>query len=127
MRLVCGGLSMRLLLVLIAFVAAPAFAAPIYLQCSFAKAEGPPFVLAVTADEANGSVTTLATHSGFSERLTAVFSPTSVKWSTFKSYGGLRYELSRTDLTLVRELVVGENVTRDAGTCKIQEVPKRAF
>jgi hypothetical protein len=105
---------------------ASAIAAPTYLQCSFIK-DGKTVILSVTPDEDSGSVTTLVENTGHSERQTAVFSPTSVRWNSPMSFGGLRYALSRTDLTIVRDLVIGDKTFTDNGTCKLQKAPERKF
>jgi hypothetical protein len=118
---------MRVGLILLGLGGTPALAAPTYLQCPFVGNGGASAVLAVTADEANGAVTTLMTSTGYTERRVAVFSPISGKWNSPSRYTTLRYELSRTDLTLVRELVIGDHVTKEIASCKIQETPKRAF
>lgn len=97
--------------------------APAYLLCSFEKG---PAALDVTADEANGQVTTLVQSTGHMERRAAIFSPTEVKWSSAGSLG-LSYSLSRVDLSLRRVYLIGAKEYADLGACKIQEVPKRAF
>lgn len=117
---------MRWIAIVAAFLPSAAAAAPTYLQCTFMK-ESRTTVLEVTADEASGTVTTLVQSSGFSERRTAVFSPTSVKWSSPMSFGGLRYDLSRTDLSIKRDLVIGDKTFPEQGICRIQTAPKRAF
>jgi len=103
-----------------------AVASPAYLQCSFTK-DGKTVILSITADEESGSVTTLMESTGYSERRTAVFSPTSVRWSSPSDFGGLRYDLSRTSLTIVRDLIIGDKTFTDRGTCAVQKAPKRAF
>ena len=103
-----------------------ASAAPSYLRCSFTK-DGSTVVLSVTADEDSGTVTTVVENTGHSERQNAVFSATSVRWNSPMDYGGLRYEISRTDLSIVRDLVIGDKTFTDRGTCAVQKAPKRAF
>lgn len=83
--------------------------------------------MAVTADESTGAVTTLAPSTGSFEQVTARYSPSSVKWSIPLAVGIVRFDLSRTDLTLVREIVATKILRRDIAACKILETPKRAF
>lgn len=106
-------------MITIAILLAAAPQAPTYLQCSFAKG---PAALDVTADEANGQVTTLVQATGHMERRSAIFSPTAVKWSVPGSLD-LSYNLSRVDLSLQRHMSIGD----DTGSCRIQDTPKRAF
>ena len=107
--------------------ATPAAAAPTYLVCTFESKEGkPPVLLDVTADEANGQVTTLVQSTGHMEKRPAIFSPTAVKWSGSGSFG-LSYNLSRTDLTLERVLSINGSSFPNTAKCEIQETPKRAF
>lgn len=112
--------------VLAAMLPASAAASPTYLECAF-KEGRKTAVLTVAADEASGSVTTLSEASGYSERRSAVFTPTSVRWASPSPAGGLRYDISRTKLTIVRDLVVGSKTISDRGICKLQTAPKRAF
>lgn len=115
---------MRKLLAILALgTASPVAAAPTYLVCTFAKG---PVALDVTADEANGEVTTLVESTGHMEKRTAIFSPTAVKWSGSGSLG-ISYSLSRVDLSLQRVLAIGDKSFPDTATCKLQEAPKRAF
>ena len=118
---------MRVLLVALAVTATPAVAAPAYLTCGFVSKEGKATTLGVTADEANGTVTTLLEQTGYSEKRAAVFSATTVKWSSPMQYGGIAYVLSRTDLSIVRTLTIGDKGWPETGTCKVQVTPKRAF
>lgn len=112
-----------LALLLAAVSSAPAGTAPTYLLCSFPNG---PAAWEVTADEANGQVTTLVQATGHMERRPAIFSPTEVKWA---SPGGLSfsYILSRVDLSLRRTMVIGDKEFVHPGTCKLQEPPKREF
>lgn len=113
---------MRKLMILAAVTfATPVEAAPTYLVCSFQNVN-----LDVTADEANGEVTTLVSTSGHLEKRPAIFSATAVKW-TGAGNMGISYVLSRTDLSLQRTLVIGDKSFPDTATCKIQQTPKRAF
>ena len=105
---------------------ASAAASPTYLKCSFTE-EGKTVAMLVAADEADGSVTTHSGPTGYSERRSAVFSPTSVRWASPSPSGGLRYALSRTNLSITRDLVIGDKTVTDHGTCKLQAPPRRAF
>lgn len=58
-----GGPMRKLLILSAAIIATPAAAAPTYLVCSFEKVNSD-----VTADEANGEVTTLVSTSGHLEK-----------------------------------------------------------
>ncbi|WP_141134026.1 hypothetical protein [Sphingopyxis indica] len=97
--------------------------APTYLLCGFPNG---PAALDVTADEANGQVTTLVQSTGFMERRPAIFSPTEVKWSSPGALN-LSYTLSRVDLSLRRVKHIGDREFPDVGKCKMQDAPKRAF
>ena len=102
----------------------PTSSAPVFLLCSFAKG---PAALSVTADEANGLVTTFVQSTGYMQKRAAAFSPSAVEWS---SGGALNtsYRLSRVDLSIHRTLDLGMGTaSADDGSCKLQEVPKRAF
>lgn len=114
---------LKLLTIVALGIASPVAAAPTYLVCTFPKG---PVALDVTADEANGQVTTLVESTGYMEKRTAIFSPSSVKWSSAGSLE-LAYSLSRIDLSLQRVMTIGDKTFPDTATCKIQEAPKRAF
>ena len=105
---------------------AGAIASPTYLRCTFTQ-DGETIAMLVIADESAGSVTTHSGPTGYSERRSAVFSPTSVRWASPSPSGGLRYDLSRTNLNIVRNLVIGEKTFTDRGRCKLQPPPPRAF
>jgi hypothetical protein len=117
------GMMIRYLALLATAAASPAAAAPTYLVCNFAQQSGP---LDVTADEANGEVTTLVESNGHMEKRPAIFSPATVKWSGSGTLG-ISYTLSRTDLSLQRVIAIGEKSFADDATCTIQATPKRAF
>lgn len=103
-------------------IAAPATAAPTYLSCTILAEKGP-FPISLTVDEDAQSVTTAMPTTGHSQRLPAVFSPTSVSFRNSM----LRYEVSRTDLTIKRVLTIGAKDWTDTGTCKVETPPARAF
>ena len=93
-----------------------AFAAPTYLTCTIEGNE-----VKVTSDEQNAAVTIMVAGTPAPQRFNASFSANEVVFADH----GIRYTLSRTNRTLVRE--VARYGWVDRGTCTIDQAPKRAF
>ena len=118
---------MRSLFVAAAVAVCPtaALAAPAYLTCQLPKRDGSVLEVKITADENAGQVTVVIPETGLSERVPAVFSPSSVSWGLYSDF---RYELSRVDLSITRVFSIsGAERSRDAGVCELEPAPKRAF
>lgn len=97
----------------------PALAAPVYLSCQFPEDPRAPIELA--ADEANQTVNITEVAGKSSETYRAVFTKDQVIFQD--KYGP--YTLSRVTLDIVRGLSLTKSV--QAGKCKLEPVPKRAF
>ncbi len=87
-----------------------------YLRCQFETSE-----VYITADEANSSVTVSLPSTGFVRRAPAAFTAADVRFSL----GGVFYEISRTDLTVVRSVPVIKRV--DKTKCILETPKPRAF
>ncbi len=74
-------------------------------------------VLDVTADEANGSVTTALRSTGYSESYPAAFTPTEVRFQNRL----LSYVVSRTDLSIQRTIKMISSM--DTGSCRLGAAP----
>ncbi|KRA84182.1 hypothetical protein [Altererythrobacter sp. Root672] len=108
---------MRWFLLAAALVSSPAFAAPTYLDCRFPGA----VPIKITADEATGKATVFVPSTGFTETLTAAFTPDEVIFAN----NMLDYKISRTDLSIDRTVRLLKKT--DRGQCKVVEAPPRAF
>ena len=106
---------------LICVLASPAWAAPVYLTCTFEDGNGAAFPVELTIDEANESVSVYMPTTGNGERFRAIFRPDEVLFSDQR----IRYSLSRVDLTLTRDVPMIE--ARDVAPCSIEDPPERAF
>ncbi len=98
----------------------PALAAPTYLSCSI-SADGQTSQVDMTIDEGAGQVSFLIVSTGYARQVPGVFRPSEVVFSD----GGVRYVVSRTDLSIVRTVIKYNFI--DRGQCEIQKAPKRAF
>ncbi|MES2987639.1 MAG: hypothetical protein V4808_07020 [Pseudomonadota bacterium] len=89
---------------------------PIYLRCPFERAE-----VLITADEANSTVTVALPSTGHSEKLSAAFTASEVRFQN----SNLTYVLSRVDLSITRTIKMIK--ATDRAQCAIEKAPKRAF
>lgn len=98
-----------------------AAADPVHLSCYVEQIDGSKNMIDVTADEANGTVTTLVRSTGYTERLKAVFRPGDVMFTS----GMFDYRIDRVDLSFVMTF---RNIKSERrGKCEVGAVPKRAF
>lgn len=106
--------------IMAAVLSTPAIAAPVYLTCKIAQAGGPLEVRFVL-DEDNGRVAVIIPKTGAVDHVRGTFMADRVVILREPS----SFKISRTDLSIVRTTPMIK--TTDRGTCKIEELPKRAF
>lgn len=94
----------------------PAMATPVYLSCDIDS-----FIVKVTADEADGSVSLYMPSTDNREKLRGTFTADKVLFSN----NTMKYELSRVDLKIKRVTPLMNWVA--LGTCVVEQTPKRAF
>jgi hypothetical protein len=90
---------------------------PVYLKCDF----GSQALVNLSADEGASSVSISVPSTGYTARFRAIFSATEVAFEDSQ----LAYRLSRTDLSITREIKLINDV--ETGKCAIEAPPKRAF
>lgn len=111
--------------------AAPAMAAPVYLECQLTGAvEGdtPPdraWDWKLTVNEAEGRVDW--SHPNASERTAAVFTADTVRWENPGRFLSASYLIDRTTLEMTRTLSTGDGPMVSRGRCRIVQAPQRAF
>lgn len=98
-----------------------AWAEPAYLDCQFISKDGSPFPVQITADESAGTVSLFMPTTGNTQKMTAAFTSDKVIFHDDL----MVYALNRVSLVIARVIRI-LNETED-GTCKLKEVPKRAF
>lgn len=108
-----------------------AMAAPVYLQCPIAEAEGKSLVhLQVTVNEDNGTAGYLIDETGFSQQdFKAAFTPDAVMWARQdNAYGETRFRIERTTLVLTEVTYLqGKVWSERSGTCSLVEIKHRKF
>jgi hypothetical protein len=103
--------------------AAGAAAAPTYLECKLQR-EGAVSIVEIVADEDNHSAVIALPATGRTVTRQAVFSPTTVRISDDPEI----WIVDRVSLKLVRDMKIGDEVSRLTGTCSLKPKPdKRAF
>jgi len=97
-----------------------AVAAPVYLKCKIEQSDGPLDVNFVL-DEAVPRVAVVVPKTGAVDQDRGTFLADRVLIKTDVA----AYEISRTSLAVIRTIPMIKAV--DRGTCKVEELPKRAF
>ncbi len=100
--------------------ASPAVAAPVYLKCAIEQ-DGGPLQINFVLDEETGRVAVIIPKTGAVDQVRGTFMIDRVLVPRDPS----SFEISRTDLSIVRSTPMLK--ATDRGSCKIEELPKRAF
>lgn len=97
---------------------AAAAAAPVYLECGVSNGSTA-VTWNITLDEATGDVSYSIPSLGASYRYHGTFTPDSVSFDTV--------QISRTDLSFKRTVMIEGSIKSETGLCKIVERPARKF
>lgn len=100
-----------------------------YLSCDLAGADasGPPRHFDFTLDEAAGTVSFVVKEKNATNVEKAVFGADSVTWTNDLGLVVLTRTISRSDLSIVEETVIGGDKTVNRGTCSLTKPKARKF